>query len=227
MPSYFTSEEIIKEQHNYLKNALKLAGSYFIRDGTIMHTVQTLCPPGGFILEVGTGNGRVAAALSKYGYVVYGLDIDNYVEESLQSQFKFVQCDLNTSPLPFADNELDCIIAPAIVEHLENGAFFLREAKRVLKQGGLLLFSMPNIFCLPSKWFFFKTGDFLSYAEENNHITLFPWAVLRKFTRGLKQEHIYYSRGWVVIFGKKIHLPEHPLLNKYFGRKLCYQFRKI
>ncbi len=46
--------------------------------------------------------------------------------------------------LPFAEASFDLVLAFEVIEHLTNWAGMLREARRVLKPGGVLLVSTPN-----------------------------------------------------------------------------------
>ncbi len=42
------------------------------------------------------------------------------------------------------DNSFDCITAGELIEHLENPEKFIKECKRILKQGGVLIITTPN-----------------------------------------------------------------------------------
>lgn len=54
-------------------------------------------------------------------------------------------CDLEKQKLPFPDNYFDLVIANQIFEHLKNIFSPLSEIHRVLKPGGVLVFSVPNL----------------------------------------------------------------------------------
>ena len=47
---------------------------------------------------------------------------------------------------PFDDNSFDCIFAVEVMEHLENPFLFKKEVKRMLKEEGLLVLTVPFIF---------------------------------------------------------------------------------
>jgi len=47
-------------------------------------------------------------------------------------------------PLPFPDNTFDTVVMGEIIEHLENLVFALKESKRVLKIGGVLVGTTPS-----------------------------------------------------------------------------------
>lgn len=50
-----------------------------------------------------------------------------------------------TRKFPFKDDEFDMVVACEIIEHLSDTDFFLKEIKRILKAGGDLIMSCPNI----------------------------------------------------------------------------------
>lgn len=64
---------------------------------------------------------------------------------------------LNTQPLPYADNSFDLLTATEVIEHLEHFRETLREFFRVLEPGGLCVLTTPNILNLNSRlrflWF--------------------------------------------------------------------------
>ena len=47
---------------------------------------------------------------------------------------------------PFDDNSFDCIFAVEVMEHLENPFLFKKEVKRMLKEEGLLVLTVPFMF---------------------------------------------------------------------------------
>lgn len=54
-------------------------------------------------------------------------------------------CDLEKDKLPFKDNFFDLVVANQVFEHLKNIFSPLSEMHRVLKPGGVLVFSVPNL----------------------------------------------------------------------------------
>lgn len=54
-------------------------------------------------------------------------------------------CDLEKDKLPFNDNSFNLVIANQVFEHLKNIFSPLSEIHRVLKPGGILVFSVPNL----------------------------------------------------------------------------------
>lgn len=72
------------------------------------------------------------------------INIDNNSDNNIK------QLDVNwdlSKGIPFDDNSIDFIFNEHFLEHLtvEEGQIFLRECKRVLKKGGVLRISMPDL----------------------------------------------------------------------------------
>jgi ubiquinone/menaquinone biosynthesis C-methylase UbiE len=100
------------------------------------------------IVELGCGDGsllvEVANALGIRDF--YGVDIDeSALKKAVGRGVKVFKADLNSDPLPFKDGFFDAVLMEEVIEHLVNPDNAIREAFRVLKAGGLLLLSTPNL----------------------------------------------------------------------------------
>ncbi len=62
-----------------------------------------------------------------------------------------VCCDINKG-LPLKANSIDIIIAGEIIEHIYNPIKFIRECNKILKKGGTLILSTPNICSLKNRF---------------------------------------------------------------------------
>jgi len=52
---------------------------------------------------------------------------------------------VDREPLPYPDAAFDVVTCSEVIEHLENFRALLREAHRVLRPGGLLVLTTPNV----------------------------------------------------------------------------------
>ncbi|MFH0924772.1 MAG: class I SAM-dependent methyltransferase [bacterium] len=119
--------------------------------------------PHGRLLDIGCFDGTLASQFIDQRSV---FGVEGYVEPCKRAQGKKVKAilaDLDKG-LPFHSNFFDCVIAAEIIEHLYDTDFFLQEIKRVLKNKGILVMSLPNIACLSNriKMLF---GGYPRYAE--------------------------------------------------------------
>jgi cyclopropane fatty-acyl-phospholipid synthase-like methyltransferase len=99
----------------------------------------------------------LSIALREKGFAVVGGDVEPDAAGVLGDSFARV--DLNRT-WPWPDDTFDAVISTEGIEHLENHFAFLREACRVLRPGGWLLLTTPNITALRSRVRFFGSGFF-------------------------------------------------------------------
>ncbi len=101
--------------------------------------------PDSRMLEGGCGMGNYIAYYAARGFDVTGLDFALQALKTLhirQPELKIVGGDV--SNMPFPDKTFDLYYSGGVVEHFERGAEeSLREARRVLKDDGILLISVP------------------------------------------------------------------------------------
>jgi 2-polyprenyl-3-methyl-5-hydroxy-6-metoxy-1,4-benzoquinol methylase len=104
------------------------------------------------ILDVGCGDGTVSRLFLRAGKVVFGVDIvPEFAEKASKKGIEAKVADVTKDGLPFLEMEMDVVCAGALIEHLYDPEFFLRECHRVLKEDGLLVLSTPNIASLTSR----------------------------------------------------------------------------
>jgi SAM-dependent methyltransferase len=111
--------------------------------------------PKGRVLDAPAGAGAMSRLLAKRGHDVIAFEIDE--REFAAKEVTLVIGDMNR-PLPFWNDSFDYIVCIDGIEHLENPYFVIREFARILKPGGELFISTPNISALRSRVRYFFTG---------------------------------------------------------------------
>ena len=125
-------------------------------------------PEGLKILDVGAGEGALTQKLHNMGHQMQACDFS-------PEAFKFspVKCDGVdvTLPFPYADHAFDRVIALEVIEHIQNHENFFSEINRILKNGGKLYISTPNILSLKSRFRFLFRGFHFSFRplDMNRH----------------------------------------------------------
>jgi 2-polyprenyl-3-methyl-5-hydroxy-6-metoxy-1,4-benzoquinol methylase len=114
-------------------------------------------PAGAHVLDAPCGNGALTVALAEQGFAAVGADVDTGAAATLGTTF--AQVNLNV-PLPWPEQSFEAVFSTEGIEHLENHFFFLRELCRILRPGGVLLLTTPNITALRSRVRFFGSGFF-------------------------------------------------------------------
>ena len=117
----------------------------------------------GKVLDIGCGDGDYAYNLHKMGFDVLAGDMD--VERfRYHNQIKFQKCNI-TEKLPFEDNSFDYVLLVEVIEHLKNPYDVIRELRRILRPGGGLILSTPNILNLKSRIRFLFEGCWEYFRE--------------------------------------------------------------
>lgn len=133
------------------------------------------------ILECGPDQGMFTKTLKDHGYEnVHAVDFYDNIRFLDKKNFTFHLVDLCTEKFPYPDNFFGGTTAWGIGEHMENPYWFCREVHRTLKQDGIFIFALPNVFHIVSRLLFLKKGTFPRWNESNNHITVFTKDTFKK-----------------------------------------------
>jgi SAM-dependent methyltransferase len=123
--------------------AATLAPGVLARPGTHETVFAILAPlPRGRLLDVPAGEGALAARFLSAGFDVHCCDL--YPEIFRLKGVEIRRGDLSAS-LPYGDAEFDYVTCVEGLEHIENPQQAIREFARVLKPGGHLVVSTPNM----------------------------------------------------------------------------------
>lgn len=172
-----------------------------------------------YILDCGCGDGDLARDLMKTSKHVYCCD-----RKPLKLH-NFTKADLNET-LPYKNNFFDVVFCIEVIEHLKNPSQLVDEIHRVLKPGGILVLTTPNVDSIYSRLYFLCTGRILFFDEkshrETGHITpVFSWSLAHMIEHKLKIEKITYNRGFVPLLRIEI-----PFKNSAFGEIKIMKLRK-
>lgn len=164
--------------------------------------MQLHCPVGGSVLDLAAGTGAMSLRLSDMGYKVTATD---YVTENfrLHDSIPFFKADLNANFALGHEEQFDAIMASEIIEHLENPRHFARQCFKVLKNGGKVILSTPNVDSVASIVSFMRNGTFQWFSDTNyikdGHITpLTQWQIGKSFVEA------GFEFDWTGSFGDPI-----------------------
>jgi len=111
----------------------------------------SLLEDGERLLDIGCGNGSLLFKAKDKYKELFGIDIVNLRVEEAKKLFKennpntylYIQ-DINNG-LKFEDSFFDAVTIIAVLEHLFDPFFIIKEIKKVLKPNGMLVVEVPNI----------------------------------------------------------------------------------
>lgn len=167
--------------------------------------------PRGRVLDAPCGDGALARDLGADGWRVCAADI-----EPAPLGVPFVRLDLD-QPLPFADGAFDAVVSLEGIEHLLAPARCLAEFCRVLRPGGRLVLTTPNVNNVQSRWHYLVGGRFSGFrplarqtlsardGEPIKHATLpyLPTIVYVLGRHGVVVEHVdvtmVRTRQWLAL----------------------------
>lgn len=179
--------------------------------------------PGNLMLEGGCGLGQYLVFYKARGLNVIGLDFAQRALKNLKiRQPNLDLCGGDVSTLPFPDRSFDLYYSGGVVEHFETGPDkSLSEARRVIKDEGVLLISVPYQSPLRTILFHFKKRSWRLVETEQSEDSasmggqrFFQYAYRRtEFRERLARAglRVIEERGYAVLWG----LTEIPFVNPF------------
>ncbi|HLK86325.1 MAG TPA: class I SAM-dependent methyltransferase [Candidatus Binataceae bacterium] len=110
----------------------------------------------GLVLDIPAGVGGESVRLARMGFRVFSVDL--YPPAADVSAKRWVRADCNAA-LPFRTGAFDAVLSREGIEHFENQAGFVRECARVLRPGGRIVITTPNVMHLTARLSAMLTGQ--------------------------------------------------------------------
>ncbi len=159
------------------------------------------------VVDVGCGNGAFLSKLMDSDYAnISGVEA---VEYPMLKKFLVKFVDICSERLPQKNASCDAATAWEVFEHIENPRHLIREIHRILKPGGFLFISVPNVFHLMSRLMFLRQGNFPRWTDENDHYNIFTNQVFKKLF--LKEFDLIKKTYYLPEIGKGF---LHPIISR-------------
>jgi SAM-dependent methyltransferase len=143
------------------------------------------------IVDLGCRSGALSRHLLE-GNEVVGVDVDpTALAKAEQRGIEPVLADVE-EPLPFDDASFDAAVAGELLEHLRFPDALIREIRRVLRPGGVLVGSVPNAYRLQSRLRFLRG---LSPEDDPTHLRMFSPRDLRALLFDFADVRLHFVDG--------------------------------
>lgn len=115
--------------------------------------VTSLLPAEGSLLEIGVWHGKNTASFKqRFKGKVYGMDLTlEIMKNAIPLLEEAKACDVGKDVFPWADASFDVVVCTEVIEHIFDTDHLLAEIYRVLKPGGSLVISTPNLASLTNR----------------------------------------------------------------------------
>lgn len=165
--------------------------AYFeeINEGILREISPNIAGTEVFVLDVGCGSGALSEAITKKGYVVWG--IENHpeaIKKAATRLDKVLAADLTdtvTVGENIGDQKFDLIIFSDVLEHLYDPFSILKFYLKFLQKDGTVLISVPNMVAWWNRLKFLF--GFFEYAEtgvmDRTHIRFFTFATAKNLVQ--------------------------------------------
>ena len=167
--------------------------------------------PGERAIDLGAGSGALAMRMQKLGWEVTGADMNI---AGFKAPLPFLPVDLNDRDFSrtLGEGLYSVVTAVEVIEHVEAPIGLLRNGRRLLKPGGHMIITTPNVDSVPARVKFLLTEKIRMMDEksEPTHISPVFWDL--------------FKRQFLPIAGMKIH--EHHLVppNGFIATRARYSW---
>lgn len=148
------TENVSKTIEYYFKakntHAPTIRESYLRTAKSQVHLIQKYAS-GKNLLDIGCAQGFFLSSASKAGYTTKGIEIS---QDAAAYAIREFGLDVEAKPfeeLRFAENHFDVVTLWQVLEHVPYPLMILKEVHRILKPGGIVVASTPNIEGIPAR----------------------------------------------------------------------------
>ncbi len=112
----------------------------------IFESVAFIAVKGLRLLDMGCGNGTYLSLVKSRFQEIYGCDIsESALHEVQKKDIQAVCADLNKGYIPYKSDSFDTVTAMELLKHVIDPLQLLIDVKRILRSGGKLILTTPNI----------------------------------------------------------------------------------
>jgi len=171
-------------------------------------------------LDIGCSGGGFSSLLP-LEVEKWGLDFERH--PNLPAQFRFTSCDIAQS-WSVTHNFFDVVLAGEVIEHVLDTDYFLQQCFNVLRPGGYLLLTTPNLVSFANLRYWLQTDQYMwvdSGANQLGHVRYLSPKRMQQALQNVGFDHIVMQ---TVAGLEGLTLPLRVLVQRAFplrGNRLC------
>jgi 2-polyprenyl-3-methyl-5-hydroxy-6-metoxy-1,4-benzoquinol methylase len=196
-----------------------------------LHFILSSIGTGKRVLDVGCNDGYTASFIIKQQNEVYGVDIGKSdLMIAKKRGLKVKVCDITKGKLPYPKNYFDVVLLGDVIEHVFDTDMLLKNIYDVLKPGGFLLLTTPNVASIGRRlMLLFGHSPYLEYSPHHLTNDLPSVGHIRYYTKNILKNQLQINRYTrIQIIGDKINfgMLSLPSLGKSFPQFAPFLFAK-
>jgi len=174
-----------------------------LHDFVVGSVLARFVKPGEAAIDLGAGTGLLATRMRALGWDAMGADKN---ASGFKADLPFQEVDLDDREFSkrLGERQFAMVTAVEVIEHVEAPINLLRNARRLLKPGGRIVITTPNVDNVPARVKFLLTEKIRMMDEpsEPTHISpifwdLFQRQFLPRAQLELEEHHLHPSNGFI------------------------------
>ena len=122
----------------------------------------------GRLLDVGCATGEFLTAAKARGWEIYGVEPSTIAARYAEQVTGATIHPGTIDTVPFADGSFDVVTLWDVIEHVQSPRLYMEQAARLVRRGGMLALTTPNIrsidyWLLRAKWWVIGPNDHIYY----------------------------------------------------------------
>jgi methionine biosynthesis protein MetW len=215
-------------ENNYIEATQKRYESNITSEYTSLSVIKKLVGYSNTVLDVGCSSGYLGDMLMGNGNIMYGVDGNQEAIAEARKKYKETLClNFNTDPIPFSKEMFDVIVFADVLEHLLYPEEVLKQCVDMLKPGGRIIVSLPNV----ALWrvrlnLLFGCFDYADYGVlDRTHLHLYTFKTAKELVEkcGLK---VISNHGAMNLRAFGILTKLFPLLRTLLGIHIIIEAKK-
>jgi 2-polyprenyl-3-methyl-5-hydroxy-6-metoxy-1,4-benzoquinol methylase len=174
-----------------------------LHDFVVEHVLARVVHQGERAIDLGAGSGLLAMRMKALGWDAMGADKNS---SGFGAKLPFQEVDLNDAGFSkqLGEGQFSMVTAVEVIEHVEAPISLLRNARRLLKPGGLVVITTPNVDNISARVKFLLTEKIrmMDETSEPTHISPVFWDLFqRQFLPlaglRLREHHLHPANGYL------------------------------